>query len=979
MEHSNPLQNENRHARTLHVRQARFVGPSLTNWSIASDSLFKSGDGSLQHERAMDNDHIPLQATEFNPQEPETPRAKSSSSPGVLQEITNVNSRRRRPLEPISSPLQDTTEEEMDAPYASQSPCTKTKTTHQASASNSSKPLNRRPERTRLKASTTRRSFSGATTRYMEHLESQLAALQTQIQSLTSPSSSRSHSAKLRALNSENKMLQEELAGWETRFEERLQERTEHYERVTGHMRGRIGDFEGQLADRDRKLVDMEIALGDKQKQLESTEGSHRELERRLEFMSSLVATSPGEMDHHGPPTSEQLRKRISKRMSGTSISSTRTSSAGQAIGRIQAMNTLTGSPSATDMCRTSSYNASRPEDTQDLSRDSGYSTDMTTDFSDTATLLEVSPETDLIPSRRASPLTVLSGMSDTEPSKSGKPARRMRRFYAGSARQSLILPSTITTVVSHFTSAVERDPSEYFPCSAPTSATPSPHLGAVNSKHKSRASLSTLQVKTSGSGPKPGLGIKRSSTWSEDDTFTIAERRKSLRGCMNQLEVSSTEHSANTHDRVEGYLIGRKQGRNLFEELSKIKQEREHARVDEDSCGATSGQQQTTIPQTYKTDESEHRDLGAAISGSTLMEPNDEIQVDADYHTSRMQLQTQSLPFNHQWCLARVIRPLHSFLGTFSHPLSSFFIHITNNAKFLFPHIWETLTLSRPVLEFRIWLVRLLLGRLRHKHGALLVLHRRLPLIRNIGSALNHPTGSTVPGLGLGSAGCQSCRTSADTFQTARWEEPAVEDTPRARWPSSYEQQIPGYNRVVATSTPRPPRCPQHDGSGSRTACHEGCAHRRIHDGLDLLENGHLTVAHIPGTCTDAQPPRVLETAPQGVAPSVSFPLPATEDDVRLRDPFAGACDNGLGCSDQQDSPLELQHRYPDARFCAFRDDAPPSGLATALRSRNSACCSVVDGNFKTLAVSWLEFPAMIVVALGIALLDGPGALFES
>ncbi|KAK4931662.1 hypothetical protein LTR28_011514, partial [Elasticomyces elasticus] len=69
-----------------------------------------------------------------------------------------------------------------------------------------------------------RRTVSTEASKYIEHLEAELTSAQAQLSSLTSPTITRAQSTKLRAMNQETRVLQDELHEWEQKYHARVQE-----------------------------------------------------------------------------------------------------------------------------------------------------------------------------------------------------------------------------------------------------------------------------------------------------------------------------------------------------------------------------------------------------------------------------------------------------------------------------------------------------------------------------------------------------------------------------------------------------------------------------------------------------------------------------------------------------------------------------------------------------------------------------------
>ena len=68
------------------------------------------------------------------------------------------------------------------------------------------------------------RSPSSESAMYIEHLESQLAAVNAKLDSMMSPTVNKARAAKLRALSNESRLLRQEVSTWEASFEQRVRD-----------------------------------------------------------------------------------------------------------------------------------------------------------------------------------------------------------------------------------------------------------------------------------------------------------------------------------------------------------------------------------------------------------------------------------------------------------------------------------------------------------------------------------------------------------------------------------------------------------------------------------------------------------------------------------------------------------------------------------------------------------------------------------
>lgn len=139
--------------------------------------------------------------------------------------------------------------------------------------------------------------FSGGqSSAYIEHLEAQIAALQVQVQSLTSPSITRQHSSKLRALTTESRILRQEVSEWENNFNERVKEEVDQRVKIEASLRGRVKNLEREVEGKDRKLAELQAELHYLRRAAGETEALYHEngtLAKRVEVLTELLAQSP--------------------------------------------------------------------------------------------------------------------------------------------------------------------------------------------------------------------------------------------------------------------------------------------------------------------------------------------------------------------------------------------------------------------------------------------------------------------------------------------------------------------------------------------------------------------------------------------------------------------------------------------------------------------------------------------------------------
>ncbi|MCJ1485012.1 hypothetical protein MMC06_005185 [Schaereria dolodes] len=161
----------------------------------------------------------------------------------------------------------------------------------------------------RRKRSVDLRSASFEASKYIEHLESQLASLNTKLDALTSPTTTKTHSAKLRALTAESRTLRTELAEWEDSFEQRVKDERDKRSEIESGLRHKIKSLEDEAEAKDSRIRELEWdleTLSVKFKDSESLEITNLDLERRIDVLTGLLAQSPTKLDFHPPAWSPE-------------------------------------------------------------------------------------------------------------------------------------------------------------------------------------------------------------------------------------------------------------------------------------------------------------------------------------------------------------------------------------------------------------------------------------------------------------------------------------------------------------------------------------------------------------------------------------------------------------------------------------------------------------------------------------------------
>ena len=144
------------------------------------------------------------------------------------------------------------------------------------------------------------RSASSEASKYIEHLECQLASVNAKLDSLTSPNTNKLRSAKLRALTVDNRNLRQDLSAWEKQFAARVQEERDQRLEVEMELRVRLRTLENDVELKDARIAELEwetesmrVKIGD----AEGLEEVNIGLEKRVEILTNLLAESPNKLD----------------------------------------------------------------------------------------------------------------------------------------------------------------------------------------------------------------------------------------------------------------------------------------------------------------------------------------------------------------------------------------------------------------------------------------------------------------------------------------------------------------------------------------------------------------------------------------------------------------------------------------------------------------------------------------------------------
>ncbi|CAD6592689.1 MAG: hypothetical protein ASARMPREDX12_006355 [Alectoria sarmentosa] len=144
------------------------------------------------------------------------------------------------------------------------------------------------------------RSASSEVSKYIEHLESQLASVNAKLDSLTSPNTNKLRSAKLRALTVENRNLRQDNSAWEKQFAARVEEERDQRLEVEMELRIRLRRLEDEMELKDARIAELEWEIESMRVKVGDAEGLEEVnigLEKRIEVLTNLLVHSANKLD----------------------------------------------------------------------------------------------------------------------------------------------------------------------------------------------------------------------------------------------------------------------------------------------------------------------------------------------------------------------------------------------------------------------------------------------------------------------------------------------------------------------------------------------------------------------------------------------------------------------------------------------------------------------------------------------------------
>ncbi|KAG9856987.1 hypothetical protein KCU63_g7453, partial [Aureobasidium melanogenum] len=292
--------------RRLQLRKNGFRGRVLPNRNITPKRRTSDAWSSPLNQDGTPTSDLP---------QPESTKthlnARGRRSSSILQEISNSSLRRKENKNKHDSVLSVFTDENGDEKpwtFESSPAClppeapnlTKSRKKHQRTQSYKSNP------------------DSDQADQHIAYLESELAAYQTQLASLTSPSVAKEKGQKIRFLNQDIRRLQEENSRWEAEFDERVLQVMEEHDGVEYNLRARINTLEADSDNYLQKVKELQAQLDATRKALDIAEAANVEFEKRLETFAHLLVTSPikTETPLAQPPFIKESRSTRQKRLS---------------------------------------------------------------------------------------------------------------------------------------------------------------------------------------------------------------------------------------------------------------------------------------------------------------------------------------------------------------------------------------------------------------------------------------------------------------------------------------------------------------------------------------------------------------------------------------------------------------------------------------------------------------------------------------
>lgn len=386
--------------------------------------------------------------------------------------------------------------------------------------------------------------------KYIEHLESQLAAMQTQLSSATSPTVTQARSLKMRALNAKIRSLQEELAEWESKYHDRISEELDERNQIEAALRSRIRSLEGDAENYNHTARELQSQLEQTRRSLEAVESVNLDLETRLETFAHLVAISPQKQEFNFTPVGERRTHTRSQ----------------SSLSRFPTTSTLLPSADSSNMPPPQPSAFAQDDIQEEILPARPASLPAHTYTPSHENVSERDPMYSMISSKRHSwtcfPDTDgIDGMGGLSTGKS-KPYRRMRRFHARSVMPKPLILSSSTQMNPGPATAMLMESNDQplsfqFPGvdTLPTQDSPLVEDSILRGRARAHTSADCLTPED----------LQQLSPLQR----TSIDSHKSFSTVLPQVDLCSSESEDTPRDYSS---LGSAVGRNLFEELSRAR-----------------------------------------------------------------------------------------------------------------------------------------------------------------------------------------------------------------------------------------------------------------------------------------------------------------------------------------------------------------------------------------------------------------------
>ena len=395
--------------------------------------------------------------------------------------------------------------------------------------------------------------------KYIEHLESQLASALAKIDTLTSPKTNRMRSQKLRNLTMENRNLKEENTGWAKKAEDMLHQERMLHSALESEMRAKMEEWREDLEGKESRIMELEWEMESMNAKIKDADGlleANASLEKRIEILSNLVMNSPSKATPRSTATSprkhepKMTTKRPSSMLYHTSSSPPALRHSLASTSEVAFWDSRSRSPSSIietpeeDLQQESGreFPALRPQDGTLRSSETAFQ------FNDTNSAGNRSHDSTSFrsaPSSSSRPTSFISTSSAGAPpwgfpvsagseARTASRQRKMRRFPSGSSSlKPLILPKT-TSVPS-------------LPASAPLF----PSIDAISNQDITNSQMDpmaaaflTRLVNSQTDDTPTGPPRHRSPTWAREQTLNALEGKRVITE-ESQMTNTSTENAA--------------------------------------------------------------------------------------------------------------------------------------------------------------------------------------------------------------------------------------------------------------------------------------------------------------------------------------------------------------------------------------------------------------------------------------------------